>query len=206
MDERTRALIELSAALARGRRGEWAQYMDRAATVATPTEIEEVLLQSYLFVGYPTLLQALEVWRNRQEAFAATNGSDPSEWPARGEEVFRQVYGEQHERLRDNVRALHAEVAEWMLNEGYGKVLSRPGLDLMTRELCIVALLVGQDAPKQLYSHMRGALNVGASQDDIEITLLMASRSAPREYVEQARATWERVRTRQREMNGREAT
>jgi len=206
MDERTRALIELSAALARGRRGEWAQYMDRAATVATPSEIEEVLLQSHLFVGYPTLLQALEVWRSRNGDRAAVDGSNPAEWPARGTEVFRQVYGEQHGRLLENVRALHSEVADWMLNDGYGKVLSRPGLDLRTRELCIVALLIGQDAPKQLYSHMRGALNVGATQEELEITVLVASRSAPREFVEAARATWERVRNRYREINGREAT
>jgi len=206
MDERIRALIELSAALARGRRGEWAQYMDRAAEVATPAEIEEVLLQSYLFVGYPTLLQALEVWRSRQEVAVEPDATPPTEWQRRGEAVFRQVYGDQHERLRDNVRALHAEVAEWMLLEGYGKVLARPGLDLKTRELCIVALLVGQDSPKQLYSHMRGALNVGATPEELEITVLLASRSAPREFVEGARATWERVRNRYREMNGREAT
>jgi alkylhydroperoxidase/carboxymuconolactone decarboxylase family protein YurZ len=30
------------------------------------------------------------------------------------------------------------------------------------RELCIVALLAVLDVPKQLYSHLRGALNVGA--------------------------------------------
>ena len=49
-----------------------------------------------------------------------------------------------------------------MLAEGYGKVLGRPGLALEVRELCIVAILAGQDAAPQLYAHLRGALNVGA--------------------------------------------
>lgn len=206
MDERTRALVELSAALARGRRGEWAQYMDRAAAVATATEIEEVLLQSYLFVGYPTMLQALEVWRVRQEPLEADDDFGEVEWLSRGEEIFVRVYGDQHARLRGNVRTLHRDVEYWMLSEGYGKVLARPGLDLPTRELCIVALLIGQDSPKQLYSHMRGALNVGATPEALEIAVVTASRSAPRELVEQARATLERVRTRHREENGREVS
>jgi alkylhydroperoxidase/carboxymuconolactone decarboxylase family protein YurZ len=56
----------------------------------------------------------------------------------------------------------------WMIVEGYGKVLSRPGLDLATRELCIVALLAPQDAAPQLYSHLRGALNAGAAESDVD--------------------------------------
>lgn len=206
MDERTRVLVELSAALARGRRGEWAQHLDRAAVAASPTEIEEALLQSYLFVGYPTMLQAMEVWRERHDAVPAGEEIGPVELLSRGVDVFVRVYGEQHARLRENVRLLHHDVESWMLTEGYGKVLARPGLDLPTRELCIVALLIGQDAPKQLYSHMRGALNVGVAPEALEVTLVIASRSAPRELVEQARGIWERVRTRHREENGREAT
>ena len=58
-----------------------------------------------------------------------------------------------------------------MVTEGYGKVLGRAGLDLATRELCIVALLAPQDAGPQLYSHLRGALNVGAAPEDVDETV-----------------------------------
>ncbi len=55
--------------------------------------------------------------------------------------------------------------------KGYGKVLGRPGLDLATRELCIVALLAVLRTPRQLYSHLRGALNAGAPPPEMEEVL-----------------------------------
>jgi 4-carboxymuconolactone decarboxylase len=61
-----------------------------------------------------------------------------------------------------------------MLEEGYGKVLSRPHMDLKVRELCIIGVLVGLDAPQQLYSHLRGALNVGATPEEVELTVDIA--------------------------------
>ena len=52
-----------------------------------------------------------------------------------------------------------------MIIEGYGKVLSRPGLGIVERELANVAFLMGEDYEQQLHSHMRGALNVGATEE-----------------------------------------
>ncbi len=51
-----------------------------------------------------------------------------------------------------------------MILEGYGKVLSRENLPLITRELSIVAFLTMENRVRQLHSHILGALNVGASE------------------------------------------
>jgi 4-carboxymuconolactone decarboxylase len=61
------------------------------------------------------------------------------------------------------VRLLHPALDAAMVVEGYGKILSRPGLDLPRRELCIVAAcaITGQD--RQLHSHLHGSLNVGVA-------------------------------------------
>jgi 4-carboxymuconolactone decarboxylase len=59
------------------------------------------------------------------------------------------------------VRDLHPALDSWMVVDGYGKVLSRPGLDLPRRELCIVAACAAMGQDRQLHSHLRGALNVG---------------------------------------------
>jgi 4-carboxymuconolactone decarboxylase len=69
-----------------------------------------------------------------------------------------------YERLRDNVRALHPALDEWMILEGYGKVLSRPGLDLPRRELCIVAACAATGQERQLHSHLHGARNAGVAE------------------------------------------
>lgn len=157
------ALVYVSAALATRDEALVDGGLRRSLADADPDAVEEVILQSYLFLGYPAALNAFATWR-AVSGRPAGSGTDPAvSWPDRGEDVCRAVYGGQYEGLRANVRALHPDMERWMVEEGYGKVLGRPGLTLVIRELCIAALLAVQDVPKQLYSHLRGALNVGAS-------------------------------------------
>ena len=138
--------------------------------------VEEAILQTYLFVGFPAALTAARIWR--RIVGKETVDSDPlatparlDEWEARGEVVCRSVYGSAYERLRTNVAAIHPALDRWMVLEGYGKVLGRPGLDLMQRELCIVGLLTAGAWEEQLYSHLRGALLAGAPVDWVKRAL-----------------------------------
>ena len=62
----------------------------------------------------------------------------------------------------------HPDLARWILEDGYGKVLSRPILSLRERELIVVAVLAALDLPLQLESHVRGALRVGATKRQVE--------------------------------------
>ena len=112
------------------------------------------------------------------------------------ERVCEAVYAGQYARLRKNVARLHPDMERWMLTEGYGKVLGRPGLELKVRELCIVALLAGQDAAPQLHSHLRGALNVGASPEEVEAALEVACGAVAPERAAAAREVWDAVRRR----------
>ena len=195
MDERTRALVTLSSSLARGSRGEWREHMTRALETCSAAEIEETILQSCLFLGYPTALQALAVWREVSEQPASVEEwVDLKVWLERGEDVCASVYGGQYERLRENVVRLHPDIERWMLMEGYGKVLGRPGLDLKTRELCIVALLASQEAPHQLFSHLRGALQTGSTVAEIDDVVMSVSRSLPSDRAQQARQLWTELR------------
>jgi 4-carboxymuconolactone decarboxylase len=117
-------------------------------------------------------------------------------WRERGERVCRRVYAEQFDALQENVRALHQDLATWMLVEGYGKVLGRSGLELRVRELCIVALLAVLDAPRQLRSHLRGALHAGAAPEQVEETLGRALEHADAGARRRALETWHVVRSR----------
>lgn len=166
MDEPTRALVRVSVALAT-RGSDIGPVLRAAAAAAEPLAVEEALLQSYLFLGYPTALRALAEWRRVSSQAPPPARRDEAEWERRGAATCAVVYGGQYPRLRSNIAALHPDMEQWMLVEGYGKVLSRPGLDLATRELCIIGLLAPQDAGPQLYSHLRGALNAGAAEADV---------------------------------------
>jgi 4-carboxymuconolactone decarboxylase len=72
-----------------------------------------------------------------------------------------------YDRLRVNIAALHPALDSWMVVEGYGKVLGRPQLDLMRRELCIVAACAVAKQDRQLQSHLHGALNVRATPEQV---------------------------------------
>ncbi len=201
MTKEQRPLLELSAALAGGHTETLRRALEAGFREANPGAVEEVLLQSYLFLGYPAALNAMALWRE-------VSGREPPEpvsddwdgWRGRGEEVCRVVYGGQYEGLRRNVRALHPDMERWMVVEGYGKVLGRPGLDLRTRELCIATLLAVLRTPKQLYSHLRGALNAGADPGEVEEALEVACGHLDAEGRREAGSIWEEVRERSGEM------
>ena len=63
-----------------------------------------------------------------------------------------------------------------MTELAFGEIYSRPGLDLKTRQMLTIASLVTLgNAPLQLKSHIKGALNVGCTQQEIvEVILQMA--------------------------------
>jgi 4-carboxymuconolactone decarboxylase len=166
LDAGTRALVQLSAAIAAGDEATVRTWFLEAARDAPPLHVEELVLQSYLFCGFPRALNAAREWRRvsgrpapaSDEADDVTRGE---EWRERGELTCAAVYDGMYEKLRLNVRDLHPALDSWMVVDGYGKVLSRPGLDLSRRELCIVAACAAMGQDRQLHSHLRGALNVG---------------------------------------------
>jgi 4-carboxymuconolactone decarboxylase len=188
------ALVDVSAAIAARDEAGLARALRVAARVADPLAVDEVLLQAHLFVGFPIALEALLLWRTIAPREPPAGLADPADaWLRRGEEVCRRVYGASYERLRANLAALHPDLDLWMVTGGYGRVLGRPALDLATRELCVAALLAVWDAPRQLHSHLRGALNAGASPAEVEAALEVACRHLPRDRVGAIRVLWNRI-------------
>lgn len=200
------ALVRLAAGLARREAGGLEPLLRRAAKEADPAAVEEVILQSHLFLGFPAALAGMRAWRRVDGAAEAvgparTDRADgPEEWEERGEDVCRRVYGSAYGALRRNVRGLHPDLDEWMVRDGYGKVLGRAGLDLPTRELCIVATLAAAGTTgRPLHSHLRGALLVGAEAGRVEEALEAGlERLDRREDRRRAREVWARVRERRR--------
>ena len=115
------------------------------------------------------------------------------DWQERGEVTCRVVYGRNYDRLRANVRALHPALDAWMVLEGYGRTLSRPGLDLRRRELCTVSQCVVLGAMRQLHSHFRGARHAGAGQEEIRAALEAARPYVTTTVMQQVEALWREV-------------
>src|SRR5205085_8802299 len=115
-------------------------------------------------------------------------------WAVRGDVTCAVVYGSMYDKLRVNVRALHPALDSWMIVEGYGKVLSRPGLDLARRELCIVAACAATAQDRQLQSHLHGSRNVGVSEGVIAETLQALRDVISEALLSRATRLWDRIR------------
>lgn len=149
-----------------------------------PSKLHEIILQSYLFCGFPRMLEALFclVEIVPPERYLDSCGSDPSDslaytseeaarFESDGRSLIRRIYADKYERLQEAVWKMSPEVFRLMLIEGYGKTLSRPKLDVITRELAVVASLTVDGRVRQLQAHLRGALNVGATVGQLQSTL-----------------------------------
>jgi 4-carboxymuconolactone decarboxylase len=195
LDEPTRALVVLSATITAGNERQIRDAVTRAATDIPGQWVEELVLQSYLFAGFPRALNAMREWRRVEpEPLAVTSPASVERWRAAGEATCAAVYGSMYDRLRENIRHLHPSLDEWMITEGYGKVLSRPGLDLRRRELCIVAACAAAGQDRQLHSHFHGALNVGVDPVVIDHVLDAIADFLGPDRTATARMLWARVR------------
>jgi 4-carboxymuconolactone decarboxylase len=204
------ALVRVATAVARG---DEAQLRDRlrAARAAgvPPAWVEELLLQSLLNVGYPLTLVAFAAWRDVAGPLAAGGAggagaagevvahADWERWTARGEEACRAVYGRTYHKLLLNLRALHPALEPLVVIDAYGKLLARPGLEPKLRELCTLAAIAMQRAPRQLHAHLRGALNTGATREEVDETLALVEQDLDADRALAMWRLWADVRSRE---------
>ena len=200
LDLQTRELVRFAAAIAQGDEPDVRERVRAVRLAQVPIVwVEELLLQSILMCGYPRALVAMAVWRKFSGVKAPSADDEASyeahsEWTRRGEITCAIVYGDNYRKLRDNVRALHPAVDEWMLAEGYGRTLSRPGLDLMRRELCTVAQTAILETERQLHSHLRGALNAGADPMQVDGVLSVVNPMISFDAWRKVKELWRSVR------------
>src|SRR6266853_439402 len=178
VDRRTIALIRVALAIAIGDEAKARERMIAARAAGVPDPwIDEILLQSFLNVGYPLALMAFGVWR--AVAGPVKDAGEPvahglwEDWTRRGAETCGAVYGRTFHKLMQNLRGLHPALEALVLVDAYGKVIGRPGLDLRRRELCTLAAVATLTTPKQLHAHLRGALNTHSTKEDVDAVLAL---------------------------------
>ena len=91
----------------------------------------------------------------------------------RGMNVRREVLGDEHvdgaiERTTD----FTADFQELITRYAWGEIWSRPGLDRRTRSLITLATLVALGREEELAMHVRAALRIGLTPDEIKEVLL----------------------------------
>lgn len=201
LDPKTVALLRVALAIAIGDETKARDRMIAARAGGVPDQwIDEILLQSFLNVGYPLALMAFGVWR--AVAGPVKDAGEPiahglwEDWTRRGAETCGAVYGRTFHKLMQNLKGLHPALEALVLVDAYGKVIGRPGLDLRRRELCTLAAVATLTTPKQLHAHLRGAINTGSTKEDVDAVLAIVEQDLAPDRALKVWEIWADVRGR----------
>ncbi len=94
----------------------------------------------------------------------------------KGMEMLKKMNPDSYKQLADDLEDIAPDLARYVAEFAYGDIYTRPGLDLKTRELITIAAITALGtAPAHLKSHIKGALNVGCTREEIvEVLIQMA--------------------------------
>ena len=94
----------------------------------------------------------------------------------KGIALRRKVLGEKHIAKREASPDPFTKQQNELVTElAWGTLWSRPGLPLKTRSLVTLAMLTALDLPDELRGHILGALNSGATQEEIYEVFVQAA-------------------------------
>ena len=202
----SRHLVNIAALTLLGRSADLRDALDWAIERRVSVHlIREVFLQTMLFAGYPRALHAFERLhdvlkdrdlrvpprRDRVPPRAATGAF----YRRRGRELFEEIYRDDTNLVRTRISEFHPEFMDWISEDAYGKVLSRPFLELKIREMLSSCLLAVLGLPRQLTPHIRGALRAGASGRELSEAFQQLELFIPKRAVKAALLRLDRAKT-----------
>ena len=144
----------------------------------TPLEVREAIYQCAPFIGFPKTLNALgvlnEVFKERNiEPPAAAATVSENERYKKGKEIQEKLCGDEIKQamkgLPDN---LGDEAARFLTEVCFGDFYTRQGLDIKTRELLALAILVTKDDERTLRSHIKGSIKAGNTPETVAAAII----------------------------------
>lgn len=102
-----------------------------------------------------------------------TNGK--TRWEA-GDATRRAVLGDEHvDRAVASTTPFTADFQEFITRYAWGEIWTRPGLDRRTRSCVTLAVLAALGHEHELALHVRAALRVGLTEEEIKEVLLQTA-------------------------------
>jgi len=141
------------------------EWLPRLKEVIDQEAVEEVVLQTLLFAGFPKTIEAMKIVRKYYPQ--AGKAKQVGNHEEAGFKISKAIYGKHHPKLIRIMDDLHPDLRRWMIEDGYGRVLSRPGLSIKDREIAVLASLMAGGMPNQYLAHLRACVFVGIRAEDI---------------------------------------
>jgi 4-carboxymuconolactone decarboxylase len=99
-----------------------------------------------------------------------------SESYKKGMQTRRSVLGDAHvDNAEKNKTGFDSDFQEYIVNNAWGAVWSRPGLTKRERSLITIAVLSALGHHEELRLHLKATANTGASKDDVKETLIQTA-------------------------------
>jgi len=90
-----------------------------------------------------------------------------------GMKVRREVLGDEHvDRAVERTTPFTADFQDLITRYAWGEIWARPGLDRRTRSCITLTALIALGREEELAMHVRAALRVGLTPDEIQEVLL----------------------------------
>lgn len=89
----------------------------------------------------------------------------------KGRAKREQMFGKEAEKNVSYLKELAPDLERIVMENLFGDFYCRTNLDPIVRSLCTISVLASQGREVQLKYHIKGALNIGATQDQIIETL-----------------------------------
>jgi 4-carboxymuconolactone decarboxylase len=93
-----------------------------------------------------------------------------------GMKVRREVLGDEHvDRAIERTTPFTADFQDLITRYAWGEIWARPELDRRTRSCITLAILVALGREEELAMHVRAALRIGLTPDEIKEVLLQSA-------------------------------
>ena len=136
--------------------------------------LEELMIHLSLVLGFPHMLQGLELLAALAPSSRAgiLESKSSAKLRTRGLRTFRRVYGRRSDRVLFFLDSLRPGLSRWILENVYGRVYGRPGMSLAEREVATIVALQLHGHTKQLNGHLAGALRSGLKSQELCVLLV----------------------------------
>jgi 4-carboxymuconolactone decarboxylase len=169
LDVKTRVMMTLAAAIGAQGVSEYKILLGAALNVdVSPIQIKEILYQAVPYVG---MAKAFDFIHATNEVFSARGISLPLEGQSttspetrfeKGLAAQKAIFGEAIDKMREQSPKDRLHIQDFLSANCFGDFYTRSGLDLKTRELLTLSILIALGGVEdQIKGHIRGNLNVG---------------------------------------------
>lgn len=180
LDMKTREMITVVSLSSQQTLPQLKAHINAALNVGvTPIELREAIYQCAPFIGFPKTLNAItvlnEVFKERgiQTPLEGTMTVKEQDRFKEGYKIQNELYGDEilqsMKGLPDN---MGEDVARMLTEVCFGDFYTRKGLDVKTRELLVLSILVTTGDIQTLKSHIVGNMKVGNDAKTIAAVII----------------------------------